>query len=65
MVDPKLARTIEDVGFPSDAVAPDQIAAYVKNEKKKLPSEEKRNRTLWKKRQNTFARKSELVWIQQ
>ena len=41
VVDPKLARNIEDVEFPSDAVAPDQIAEYVKNEKKKLPSEVK------------------------
>ena len=41
VVDPKLARNIEDVEFPSDAVAPDQIAEYVKNEKKKLLSEVK------------------------
>ena len=39
VMDPKLARNIEDVEFPSDAVTPDQIAAYVKIEKKKLPSE--------------------------
>ena len=34
VVDPKLARNIEDVEFPSDAVAPDQIAEYVKNGRK-------------------------------
>ena len=64
VVDPKLASNIEDVEFPSDAVAPDQIGEYLKNEKKTLRSEEKRNRTLWKEWKNTFARNSEAVWIQ-
>ena len=38
---PKLARNIEDVEFPCDAVAPDQIAENIKNEKKKLHYEVK------------------------
>ena len=42
LVDPKLARNIEDVKFPSDAVAPGQIADIAEIERKKSPSEVKK-----------------------